>query len=201
MAHIPAHERREQLLDAAIEVIAEEGIRGATTRRIAEVAHAPSAAVHYCFHTKEELYLAVFERISHAFKDYASSVASAGGVGEAAAQSLQRCAEWTESHPALARANLDLALWASRRDVHGESAAARMYVIFVDDILDLLMVSADEFETRASLTPLARLIVALSDGITFQWVAHGDAERMRDAARDAGDLVRIYARALPAGTA
>jgi AcrR family transcriptional regulator len=63
MRHVPAAERREQLIAAAIAVIAEVGVEGATTRRIAAAADAPLATLHYCFQSKERLLLDVFDRI------------------------------------------------------------------------------------------------------------------------------------------
>jgi AcrR family transcriptional regulator len=49
VAHLPADVRREQFIDAAVNVIARVGVDGATTRRIAEEADAPPAALHGCF--------------------------------------------------------------------------------------------------------------------------------------------------------
>jgi AcrR family transcriptional regulator len=53
---------RARLLDAAGEVFAARGFRGATMREIAERARANLASAHYHFGSKEELYLAVASR-------------------------------------------------------------------------------------------------------------------------------------------
>jgi hypothetical protein len=53
VAHLPADVRREQFIDAAVNVIARVGVDGATTGRIAEEADAPLAAPHYCFQSNE----------------------------------------------------------------------------------------------------------------------------------------------------
>ena len=55
MPYILVEERRQHIIKAAIEVIAEEGLAQATTRRIAERAGAPLSALHYCFKDKNEL--------------------------------------------------------------------------------------------------------------------------------------------------
>jgi len=52
---------RARLLEAAVEVFAEEGFRGATIQRICKLAGANIAAAHYHFGDKEGLYTAVFE--------------------------------------------------------------------------------------------------------------------------------------------
>src|SRR6185369_14533926 len=55
VVYLSAEARRQSIVDAAIEVIAAEGLQRATTRRIAEKADAPLGALHYCFKNKEEL--------------------------------------------------------------------------------------------------------------------------------------------------
>jgi|SRR5262245_179479 len=52
---------RARLLEAAVEVFAEEGFRKATIHRICKLAGANIAAAHYHFGDKEGLYTAVFE--------------------------------------------------------------------------------------------------------------------------------------------
>ncbi len=62
----PGHIRvrnRARILQAAEEVFAEQGYRGATTAAIAERAGLPKANVHYYFGTKEALYRAVLDDI------------------------------------------------------------------------------------------------------------------------------------------
>lgn len=62
-----AHGTRQRLLDAALEVFARDGFRGATIERICSRAGANIAAAHYHFGDKRRLYAAVFayaERIA-----------------------------------------------------------------------------------------------------------------------------------------
>lgn len=56
-----AAETRRRLLEAAVEVFAEEGFRGATLQEIARRADANVASTAYHFGNKEGLYAAVFE--------------------------------------------------------------------------------------------------------------------------------------------
>ena len=68
MAYLSADDRRESILDAAVDVIASEGLAKMTTRRIAERAGAPLGALHYCFRNKEELLDLVFNRARDTLK-------------------------------------------------------------------------------------------------------------------------------------
>jgi len=55
---------RDALLDAATLVFAREGFASANLRQIAQAAGANPALIGYHFHSKEGLYLAVFQRIA-----------------------------------------------------------------------------------------------------------------------------------------
>jgi TetR/AcrR family transcriptional regulator, regulator of cefoperazone and chloramphenicol sensitivity len=64
-----SHATRQRLLDAALEVFARDGFRGATIERICRRAGANIAAAHYHFGDKRRLYAAVFthaERLARA---------------------------------------------------------------------------------------------------------------------------------------
>src|ERR1051325_3327010 len=54
---------REQLLDAAHAVLREKGIMGATTREIARAAKVADGTLYNHFRTREEVFLALFERV------------------------------------------------------------------------------------------------------------------------------------------
>lgn len=57
----PATDAKQRLLDAALEVFAEQGFAAASTREICRRAEANSAAIHYHFRSKEALYREVIE--------------------------------------------------------------------------------------------------------------------------------------------
>ncbi|MGX2993793.1 TetR/AcrR family transcriptional regulator [Streptomyces sp. JNUCC 64] len=64
MAHVTAAERRPQLIAAAIELMAREGVAAGSTRAIAAELGVAQATVHYTFGTKADLYRAVLEALS-----------------------------------------------------------------------------------------------------------------------------------------
>lgn len=57
-------ERRQQLMDAAIEVMSERGVVASSTRAITEAAGVPQGMFHYCFDSKSALLRALLERES-----------------------------------------------------------------------------------------------------------------------------------------
>lgn len=59
---------RDQLLDAARDVLREKGIMGATTREIARAAGCADGTLYNHFRTREELFLALFDRTLPLFK-------------------------------------------------------------------------------------------------------------------------------------
>ncbi|MEU5400687.1 TetR family transcriptional regulator [Streptomyces sp. NPDC005963] len=64
MAHVTAAERRPQLIAAAIELMAREGVAAGSTRAIAAELGVAQATVHYTFGTKADLYRAVLESLT-----------------------------------------------------------------------------------------------------------------------------------------
>ncbi len=58
---LKAAERREQIVQAAVELFSRRGFRGTTTREIAEAVGVSEAAVFKYFATKEDLYTAIIE--------------------------------------------------------------------------------------------------------------------------------------------
>ncbi|GAA3039317.1 AcrR family transcriptional regulator [Streptomyces olivoverticillatus] len=64
MAHVPAAERRPQLVQAAIDLMAREGVDAGSTRAIAAELGVAQATVHYTFGTKRDLYRAVIEQLT-----------------------------------------------------------------------------------------------------------------------------------------
>lgn len=55
--------QREAILDAALEVFASEGFKGAATSEIARRAGVPKSVLYYYFPTKKQLYAEAFEHI------------------------------------------------------------------------------------------------------------------------------------------
>ena len=74
-----SHDTRRRLLDAALEVFARDGFRGATIARICRRAGANIAAAHYHFGDKQRLYQAVFEQAERRARSDAPQTPAATG--------------------------------------------------------------------------------------------------------------------------
>ncbi len=66
-------EKERLILNAAEEIFARFGFKGATTARIAELAGVSKASLHYYFPTKESLYRRVLEDLCQAWMDAAAA--------------------------------------------------------------------------------------------------------------------------------
>ncbi|MDO8032527.1 CerR family C-terminal domain-containing protein [Janthinobacterium sp. SUN128] len=69
---------RTRILQAAVQLFADEGYKLASVRRICEAAHVNVAMVNYYFHGKEELYLAAFDHARALARASAAAVPEAG---------------------------------------------------------------------------------------------------------------------------
>ncbi|HEV7126408.1 MAG TPA: TetR/AcrR family transcriptional regulator [Ktedonobacterales bacterium] len=75
----PGVDRRQQILEAALDVFAEQGFEGATTKEIATRADVTTGLIYFYFPGKEELFFAafqhqagqVFDKLSAVFEDAA----------------------------------------------------------------------------------------------------------------------------------
>ena len=189
MAHVPTEVRRQQFIDAAVTVIARDGVDGATTRRIAEEAKAPLATLHYCFQTKEKLLWAVFERLAELVREDIKQASAPGqGVAEIVAHLVDEAVEWAIENPAVNRTQLEILLWAERNDTE---FAVRIYNMFLDAWKEFLggaqpPLPDDELET------VTRVVVAVIDGLCMQLITHGDAEMITREARTAKAMLTAY---------
>lgn len=189
MAHVPTEVRRQQFIDAAIAVIAREGVDGATTRRIADEAGAPLATLHYCFQTKENLLWAVFEHLAERVRtDLERASAPGQTVADIACHLLDDVVESSIESRAASRAQIEIWLWAERND---SEFAIRIYALFID---------ASKEYFRKAKTPLpedqletvTRIVIAIVDGLIMQLITHGDEKMFRREAETAKAMLQAY---------
>src|SRR3970040_199385 len=80
---LSGEERRQQIVDAAVDLFSRKGFRGTTTREIAEVAGISEAMIFKHFATKRELYSAIIESKSETDELLASAAKGAEGKSDA----------------------------------------------------------------------------------------------------------------------
>ena len=87
--YVRAADRREQLLDAAVEVLVRDGVDGLTLRDVAAQAGVRLSTLQYIFSSRAELIAALAERVlSNAA--YGQFVVGTGGLGH----ELRRLVDW-----------------------------------------------------------------------------------------------------------
>jgi AcrR family transcriptional regulator len=200
MERLPAGQRRGDFITAAVQIIAERGVHGATTRRIAERAKAPLASLHYCFHTKEELFLAIYEDMAASQLREGFHVREGSGLGRAAAGLLRQIQAWIEKEDTYAQAQLELFFWVRRQD---GDLAKRVYQLYLDMLEGLLREGLRPDDDVNLVGVLARTIASMADGLIPQWLTYKDPV-MRDTTVDviAESLERLAdAHRIPQATA
>lgn len=175
MVRLSADVRREQFIAGAIEVIAEHGVDGATTRRIADAVGASLATLHYCFRSKEELLWAIWEEEANELWSTPSVRGRDGtaGLAAAAAAQLETGMRWWMDHESRAITNIELGIWARRQN---RELGVRAYDLYLEASAKYLRRHLGPNDDPALVEPLARLISAAIDGLLLQWFTFQDRD-------------------------
>ncbi|MFZ5937892.1 TetR/AcrR family transcriptional regulator [Pseudomonas sp. HS6-2] len=187
MARIGAEERRQDFIEATIKVIAEHGIANATTRRIAAAADSPLASLHYVFHTKEDLFYAVYESLINMPQQSLQAPANtlpAESVGEM----LRQLVKWFIAHPERAITQFELFFWNLRND---PEMAAKIYTVSIEATQQAIQKATGDALDQAALTTVSRLLINLFDGLLLSWTAHGNLERLEAETETACQAVKL----------
>ena len=168
MARLSLESRRQKFIDAAIEVVARDGMAQATTRRIAEAANSPLAGLHYCFETKEDLFQAVFEAcLNLELEDSKRKIEPRMGLQNAVATILGALDQWQDKNRSMQQAQFELFHWALRNP-GCEHLARDAYETAVGGTAEQLKIARKDNEMGIDIEMLASHIVALSDGHGMQ---------------------------------
>lgn len=176
--HRPAAERREQLLDAAVEVMREGGIGAATTRAVADRAGLPQGAFHYCFRSKDELFAALLDRELDASLGRAwDAVTVAEGLEAGIAAALRAILDRVRSDPEYHLLTAELVDVAARTPDLAH-VARREHAAYVDQADQMLRRWQESGGAPLSVGTrvLAEALVAASTGITSGWLSSRDDE-------------------------
>jgi TetR/AcrR family transcriptional regulator, regulator of biofilm formation and stress response len=190
VAHVPTDVRRQQFIDAAVNVIARVGVDGATTRRIAEEAGAPLATLHYCFQTKENLLWAVFEQLVEVTRADLEEKSEVRGepIATMASMLLGDTVQWAIDNPSINRTQIEIWLWAERNDTE---FAIRLYGMFIDAWKGFLRGASDPL-SEDQLETVTRVVVSLIDGLSMQFITHGDEKMILREAETAQAMLRAF---------
>ena len=176
MARIPVAQRRQELIQAALEVIAAHGIDGATTRRIADQGHANVAMVHYCWDSKEDLFADVFDHVAATYREVIEESDPHSTLPETAAQILRGVMRCYLDSPSFTTATFELVNWARRQ--HGDRGVA-VYEQAFATVSKALQEAAGDTTSADVIDEIAYVMATLADGFAVNWITFGDPAAAR----------------------
>jgi AcrR family transcriptional regulator len=193
MTRIPPAARRAALVEAALRVVARDGVAAATTRRIVAEAGMPLASFHYVFDSRDELMAelvnTVVEREQSDLEPALDPARRPTSLHGAIRSGLQHYFDGVRADPAREKAMFELTQWALREP--GFEALARRQYDRYYELAERAAREAAELTGSSWGRPvaeIARLLVTLTDGLTIAWLVTRDdqaAERALDFAADA----------------
>lgn len=171
-------QRREIFIEAVVRVIARQGIDKATTRTIATEAGTSLASLHYCFESKEALFLAAYEHLLTTLGELSLNVPKGIGLGPAVALVLQNMMQWYKSQEGYSQTQLEIAFWAYRQD---RDFIQRHYTAILLKIEQALADAADKKDDCSVVNDLARVIISTIDGVVSQSLIYSEDGAKLDA--------------------
>ena len=165
---LPAGERREQILDVAVQVFARQGFHGTSMNEVAEAAGVTKPVLYQHFDSKQDLYLALIDEIGKRMITSIAKATAGATSGKAMTElGFQAYFRWVaDDHDAFlllfsTQANRDAAAVAAIRAITSEAASA---------IAPLIAVEIDHEKQRT----LAHGLVGLAEGVSRRLVERGD---------------------------
>jgi TetR/AcrR family transcriptional regulator, regulator of biofilm formation and stress response len=200
VARVPAAARREALIEAALVVMARDGLTAGTTRAIVAEAGMSLASFHYAFTSREELLRELVQRVVG--RELAAAM-TGWNPEDGLAACLRAAADGYLAHleeePGQEQLMFELMLLAVRRpDL--QPIARDQYAAYLAAATELLeqAAAATGSSWRRPLPELARLLITLVDGATTTWLVDRDTAATRAVFEAAVDLfVDVHAE-LPA---
>lgn len=179
MAHIPAEQRRQDLLAAAFRVMARDGVASTSTRAICGEAGVAQSVFHYCFRSKEEL-LRDLTRTVVAAMATASHATTAPGddLERSLLHAFQSLLETAIEDPDRQLVLYELTTTVLRDRDLAELAAwqyeqyYQATTLFLDELTERLSV-----EWTLPVPMISRLFTTMIDGLILGWLADRDTDQ------------------------
>jgi AcrR family transcriptional regulator len=168
--------RREQIVNAALQVMITEGVYHATTRKIASAAGVNVATLHYHFHDKEEITFSVMEVLASNYREtLAARFSSPQTLHDRIGDLLKFIFSEIEKSRGEQLVLQEMTLYVLRYP-HAEHLAAEKEREIQSLYLEMLRAATDvRPEDEPELTRLTNFIYASFVGILNQWLASHDA--------------------------
>lgn len=174
MSRLSAKDRRVELVDATVRVAVAEGLDAATVRRIAQEAKVPLGTVHYCFGSKAALISAVADSIEQPTIDVA--LLETLPTDEALLAAFRAYWEQIGSDRRRQLLIYELLAHLSRGDDDSREIAGKVLDRAYGAVLGALRAFAEDLGRELPVEPdvLARLIIAVTDGVSLAWIVTSD---------------------------
>ena len=200
MAYVRAVEREQQIVAAAIRVLSDIGVPNTTLRGVAAEAGVPLGTLHYVFPSKDKLLRAV---IAAVIDDVLDTVQSDLDVGSGVAHAMRTGVTtfWktlVEGEIGLQIMQYELELYSARSEGPGGLAQVQYerYTSLIEDLCERAARAAGE-RCAVDFGVLARLSLALVDGLILQYIASPDSDRAHRDLDRAVDMVVLLADPRP----
>jgi AcrR family transcriptional regulator len=167
------------LVEAAIRVMARDGVAKATTRAIVAEADMYLGFFHYCFRSKEELFLQVIDTINDRNVRAALDVVEPRrGLKDTLRASIRAYWDLVEKNPGEHQVTYELTQFALRRPGL-EAVARRQYEGYLAAATKFLQTVAEatRMEWTVPLPVLARYTHSVLDGVTLAWVVDRNSDQ------------------------
>lgn len=192
MSRVPAEQRREQLIEATIQLAVRKGLAEASVRNIAEEANVSLGVVHYCFNSKEALLKAVAESfVTPIVGPVSEAISSAedSDLRSSLETALMVFADVMMADRGRQLLGYELAAWSIRGEGDAATSLHKAYLEVIEKYLKEGMGLKDG-DLPYALDDVPPMILAVLDGVMFAWLIDQDDERGRRMLRDfAGALV------------
>ncbi|HHV22855.1 MAG TPA: TetR family transcriptional regulator [Propionibacterium sp.] len=178
--HVPLEERRRELTQTALRVMARDGAWALTTRAVAKEAGVPHGSVHYAFSSKNELLRAVMGLDLGHLTDLAVAllerpITGVADVRDALATLFADYADAVIAEPGLEAVQLELSMMGVRDAALGEIAKA-MHLEYRRLMVDMITVIGDRcglgWDSDAAV--IAEATMAQLYGASLNWLGHRD---------------------------
>lgn len=187
---LPAGERREQILDVAVQVFAKQGFHGSSMNDVAEAAGVTKPVLYQHFDSKQDLYLALLEdvgrRMLHSIAKATSGATNGKMQTELGFQAYFRFV--AGDHDAF----LLLFGTQANRDAESTAVVRRITDEAADAIAPLIAVDIDPDYRRT----LAHGLIGLAEGASRRLVELGETFDPDELARQVSNLAWAGLRAV-----
>ncbi|GEK80056.1 TetR/AcrR family transcriptional regulator [Agrococcus baldri] len=181
MVRKPAEERRRDLVEAGLRVIARQGMHAATVRTIVAEAGVPLATFHYVFDSRDEMIgeayaYVVLPRPGEPPMPFERDATPVGAVRAVLLDWVDRFAE----HPEYELAVMEIMAYCMRTPslAHLPAAVQARYVELVTGIIADMCAHLG-LEPARPLEELSQLVLHVTDGLTYCMLRTGDAAASR----------------------